>query len=220
MYELNTQIISINGRGEEILMRIQPTVMLSNNPSQLKEKKPTEQLSIPTKEEVKQTAKEIVQRHLSEIQEAKMKTGEGDPKSERILTKFNSGKKLSSEELNYLIKNAPASVDRILRITAEREQTERMMHMAKSKTDVQLVVFQASKVIDKSPDPEEKLVRAKHLQDARVEYEKTDEYKEKPNTPLDGENQGKSKKKYESFGESNVQWAAAKLLYEKGKLPH
>lgn len=199
-------------------MRVQPTIMLSNNPRQLYENKSNEQLSVPTKEEVKQTTKEIVQRRLSEIQEAKMKTGEGDPKSERILSKFNSGKKLSSEELNYLIKNAPASVDRILRITAEREQTETMMRMSKSKTDVQLVVFQASKVIDKSPDPEEKLVRAKHLQDARLEYEKTEEYKEKPNTPMEREKQDRSKKKYESFGESNVQWATAKLLYEKGKL--
>ena len=87
----------------------------------------------------------------------------------------------------YVRKNAPGIVDYIDRIMREREVLELGMKMAPSKTDVQMVAFRASKQIEKHPNPEEREIRAKHLADAKHEYEQTDEYKEKPNSPLDKE---------------------------------
>ena len=48
-----------------------------------------------------------------------------------------------------------------------------------------MVAFRAAKKIEKHQIPEEREIRAKHLADAKHEYEQTDEYKEKPNSPLD-----------------------------------
>lgn len=67
----------------------------------------------------------------------------------------------------------------------EREVIELSMKMAPTKTDVQMVAFRAAKQIEKHQIPEEREIRAKHLVDAKHEYEQTEEYKEKPNSPLD-----------------------------------
>ncbi|MEK4424064.1 hypothetical protein [Solibacillus sp. FSL K6-1523] len=77
-------------------------------------------------------------------------------------------------------KNAPGMVDYIDRVMYEREVIELGMKIAPTKTDVQMVAYRASKQIEKHQNPEEREIRAKHLADAKHEYEQTDEYKEKP----------------------------------------
>lgn len=133
----------------------------------------------------KQALKETVQRQLSEMQEARTDMGEDDPKAQRYIEKFKNGKKLTPEEMAYVRKHAPGMVDYIDRIMREREMIEFSMKMAPTKTDVQMVAFRAAKQIEKHQIPEEREIRAKHLVDAKHEYEQTDEYKEKPNSPLD-----------------------------------
>lgn len=162
--------------------------------------------------------KESIQKQLSEMQEAKMKTGEGNSKAERIISKFNSGKKLSSEELSYLIKHAPASVDRILRITAEREQTEMMMRMSRTKADTSLVSLRSITYIkSSSASPEDAKVRTSHLQDAVKEYQKTEEYREKPATETDYRKKKKTNSKKTPYQPSQLLWAAAQHAYQNGK---
>ena len=133
----------------------------------------------------KQALKETVQRQLAEIEEARTDMGEDDPKAQRLIEKFKNGKKLTPEEMAYVRKNAPGIVDYIDRITREREVIELSMKMAPTKIDVQMVAFRAAKQIEKHQIPEEREIRAKHLADAKHEYEQTDEYKEKPNSPLE-----------------------------------
>lgn len=139
----------------------------------------------------KQAIKEMAQQHVAEMQAARTDMGEDDPKAQRLIEKFKNGKKLTSDEMAYIRKNAPGMVDYIDRIMREREIIELGMKMAPSKTEVQMVVIRAAKQIEKHPNPEEREIRAKHLADAKHEYEQTEEYKEKPNSILDRENKRK-----------------------------
>lgn len=133
----------------------------------------------------KQTIRDTIQQQISDIHKAQTNMGEDDIKAQQLIDKFKSGSKLTPEEMAYIRENAPGMVDYVERITKEREVTELAMKMAPTKTDVQFVAYQAAKQIEKEPNTEERLVRAKHLADAKQKYEQTDEYKDKPNTPLD-----------------------------------
>ncbi|MFJ7951383.1 hypothetical protein ACIQZG_07630 [Lysinibacillus sp. NPDC096418] len=162
--------------------------------------------------------KESIQKQLSEIQEAKMQTGKGNSKAERIISKFNSGKKLSSEELSYLIKHAPASVDRILRISAEREQNEMMMRMSRTKVSTMQVPLLTIDGIRKSGGTaEEAQARANQLRDSVKEYQKTKEYQEKPATEFDYRKKKKTSSKNPPYQPSPLLWAAAHHAYQNGK---
>ena len=138
-------------------------------------------------EQSRHALKEMAQRVVEEMEKARTDMGEDDPKAQRLIEKFKSGKKLTREELAYVRKKAPGMRDVIDRIMREREMIEMSMRQAPSKTDVQLVVYRASKQIEKDPNAEIRELRGKHLADAKQEYEQTDEYKEKPNSPLDRE---------------------------------
>lgn len=163
----------------------------------------------------KQAVKETVQRQLSEMQEARTDMGEDDPKAQRYIEKFKSGKKLTPEEMAYVRQNAPGMVDYIDRIMREREVIELSMKMAPTKTDVQMVAFRASKQIEKHQIPEEREIRAKHLVDAKHEYEQTEEYKEKPNSPLDKQEKP-VKVRYKRSEKETLE--LAKTAYEPVKL--
>lgn len=133
-------------------------------------------------QEQKQALKESIQRQTVA---SKMKTGRHNPKVQNILTKFHNGKKLSPEEMQYVRKHAPDQMETIIRITREREMTKMLMSQAKSKNDVQMIALSASQQIKNSPNASDRELRMKHLQNVRSEYEKTKEYKEKPNTQLE-----------------------------------
>lgn len=138
-------------------------------------------------EQSRNELKAMGQRFIAELEEARTDMGEDDPKAQRLIEKFKSGKKLTPEELAYVRKNAPGMRDFIDRIMREREMIEMSMRQAPSKTDVQMVVYRASKQIEREPNADLKELRAKHLADAKQEYEQTNDYKEKPNSPLDRE---------------------------------
>ena len=163
----------------------------------------------------KQALKETVQRQLSEMQEARTDMGEDDPKAQRYIEKFKNGKKLTPEEMAYVRKHAPGMVDYIDRIMREREVIELSMKMAPTKTDVQMVAFRTAKQIEKHQIPEEREIRAKHLSDAKHEYEQTDEYKEKPNSPLDKQEKP-VKVRYKRSGKETLE--LAKTAYEPVKI--
>lgn len=133
-------------------------------------------------QEQKQALKESIQR---QVLETKMKRGENNPKAQRIIAKFHSGKKLTPMEMQYIRKHAPDQMETIIRITREREMTKMLMSQAASKNDVQMVVLSASQQIKNSPSASDRELRMKHLQNAKYEYEKTEEYKKKPNTQLE-----------------------------------
>ena len=155
-------------------------------PKRSKNEKPVEtDMSVAQPHDAKQALKETVQQQIAEIEAARTDMGEDDPKAQRLIEKFKNGKKLTPEEMAYVRKNAPGMVDYIDRITREREVIELSMKMAPTKTDVQMVAFRAAKKIEKHQIPEEREIRAKHLADAKHEYEQTEEYKEKPNSPLE-----------------------------------
>ena len=156
------------------------------------EPQPTAETNVPQQPvDPKQALKESVQKQLAEIEAARTDTGEDDPKAQRLIEKFKNGKKLTPEEMMYVRKNAPGMVDYINRIMREREVIELTMKMAPTKAHVQIAAFSAAKQIEKHEVPEEREIRMKHLADAKAEYEKTDEYKDKPNTPLDREDRPK-----------------------------
>ncbi|MEG0179786.1 MAG: hypothetical protein RR654_09560 [Oscillospiraceae bacterium] len=162
----------------------------------------------------KQALKETVQQQLAEIEAARTDMGEDDPKAQRLIEKFKNGKKLTPEEMAYVRKNAPGIVDYIDRITREREIIELSMKMAPTKTDVQMVAFSAAKQIEKHQIPEEREIRAKHLADAKHEYEQTDEYKGKSNSPLDKQER-QVKVRYKRSEQQTL--TLAKAAYEQVK---
>lgn len=132
----------------------------------------------------KEELKEFVQNYIEEFQKALNEKGEDNPKVQRLMNKFRFGKKLTSQEMAYIRKHAPGLVDYVKRIMREREIVERGMKIAPTKHHVQMVAFHSAKLIEKGPS-EDRIVLSSHLSDAKKEYEKTDEYKEKPTSPLE-----------------------------------
>ena len=136
-------------------------------------------------EQSRHELKDIAQQVVAQMEKARTDMGEDDPKAQRLIEKFKSGKKLTAEELNYVRKHAPGMRDVIDRVMREREVIEMSMRQAPSKTEVQMVAYRASRQIEKDTDAGMKELRAKHLTDAKYEYEQTEEYKVKPNSPLE-----------------------------------
>lgn len=133
--------------------------------------------------DARQALKESAQQQIAQMEAARNDVGEDDPKAQFLIDKFKNGKKLTAEEMAYVRKNAPGMVDYIDRIMREREVIELSMKAAPSKMDVQVVAYRASKQLHQYRG-EDAEVRAKHVADAKHEYEQTDDYKEKPNSPL------------------------------------
>jgi len=151
----------------------------------VRKEKETEPNILPQKIEVKHALKEHVQRQISEIEQAHTNMGDDDPYAQLLIEKFKSGKKLTADEMRYIRKHAPGMVDYIERITREREIYEQGMKIAPTKADVQFVALVSSQQIQKDPNPEEREIRARHLADAKHEYEQTEHYKQKPEHALD-----------------------------------
>lgn len=133
--------------------------------------------------DAKQTVREMMLRRMAEIRAARTDQGEGNPRVQILIAKFKSGRKLAPDEMAYLRRHAPGMIDWIERISREREALEQGMRMAPTKTDVQKVVLHAMKPISGRLSAEEEVVRVRHLADARIEYMKTLEYRDKPDAP-------------------------------------
>ena len=134
---------------------------------------------------VKQALKEQILRKLSELQALVTEQGHDNPKVKLIIDKFHNGKKLTSAEIAYLSQHAKGIVDHIERISREREIVEHRMSVAPSKMDVQNVVLLSLQQVAKHPSTEERIVRAAQIADAQYEYMQSEDYRNKPNGPLD-----------------------------------
>lgn len=133
----------------------------------------------------KEDIKEIVQNYIEELQKAQNEKGEDNPKVQRLIGKFKFGKKLTPQEIAYIRKHAPGMMDYVHRIMRKRELMERSMKIAPTKYHVHMVAFQSTSFIEKEPSQEDRITLFHHLKDAKREYEKTDEFKEKPTGPLE-----------------------------------
>lgn len=190
---------------------------LPKNPQKTEEVAPVEK---KTAQEVQAEERKKVLQQISEMQEAKKKTAEGNPKAQKILSKFNSGKKLSPEEIQYLMKAAPESVERVIRVSAERQQNEIMMRAARTKTTTRHASILAINSIRKtagSGSSGDALVRSNQIQDSVKEYTATKEYKDKPNTELDVRKKKKMAYNKPVLSQESILWTAAKRAYLKAK---
>lgn len=109
-----------------------------------------------------------------------------DFKLERIITKFRTGKKLTSGELSYLAEKAPEIYQKVLRIMQRREQLEKRLEQAGSKEEVQMIMMEemqsAVAFCNNSDDDFEKESLVNQLMDAYNEAVGADTYREKPDT--------------------------------------
>lgn len=190
---------------------------LPKSPTKTNEEAPVEKKTV---KEVQAEERKKVLQQISEMQEVKKKTGEGNPRAQRILSKFNSGKKLSPEEIQYLMKTAPESVERVIRVSAERQQNEIMMRDARTKTSTRHASMLAINAIRKTPgsgSSGDALTRSNQIQDSVKEYTATKEYKDKPNTELDVRKKKKTVYNKPVLSQESILWTAAKRAYLKAK---
>lgn len=135
--------------------------------------------------EARQAWRESVQRQIAEILAARTDKGENDPRAQYLIDKFKSGKRLLPDEMVYVRQHAPGMIDYIERISRERDMIEQHMRIAPSKMDVGMVVFYASIRVPKHEHGDQSVARAMQFADAQYEYMRTEEYRQKPNSPYD-----------------------------------
>lgn len=116
---------------------------------------------------------------LSEIEQMRP-----DPIASRILTKAGRGKRVSRSEIGYVASVRPDQAGLLSRTTAEREALTSRMRKARSKSEVRMVHLGAVVTAGKtSTTAGEADTRLNQLNDAKVEYMKTREYRRKPELP-------------------------------------
>ncbi len=106
-------------------------------------------------------------------------------KIENIMAKFKGGQELTSEEMEYLAKNAPDCYQQVIKILMERKQLEIQMEAAKSKMEVLQVYTQSLAMVKatKGTGAAEKqqasttMMRLNHLQNAFGKFVKTTQYR-------------------------------------------
>lgn len=105
-----------------------------------------------------------------------------DYKLERILTKFRSGKKLTSGELSYVARENPNLYQKILRVLTRREMVEKRLEAAKTKEEEEQIMAQEMKSVEHIEDAFEKEATVNHLMDAWHEHISSGATREKPDT--------------------------------------
>lgn len=109
-----------------------------------------------------------------------------DERVQTICAKFTTGKALTANEAMYLRLHAPDKMVEVEKTMRERRMMEMAMRMASTKSDVDMTVVRLSSAISKSSmSSAEKESMMNHLKDVQKQYEKTKEYEQKPNSPLD-----------------------------------
>lgn len=98
----------------------------------------------------------------------------------KIMRKLESGKKLTTKELNFLRKNNPALYAKAMRVKIKREALEHRLENAKSKEEVMDIYGEAMASISKDDSAKKYLVAA--VTDAVKEFKETRYYKNLPNT--------------------------------------
>lgn len=103
----------------------------------------------------------------------------------KIMAKLKSGKKLSTEEMRFLQAEYPELYQQAARVQAMREGLETRLKACHSKEEAQTMFADAlSHVSD--DDPMKEAITASYM-DAMNEFQKSDEYRELPDTAEEAE---------------------------------
>lgn len=118
-------------------------------------------------------------RTLSEIEQMRP-----DPVASGILAKASLGKRLRRSEIGYIESVRPDQASLLSKTAAERDALTRRMRKSRSKSEVRMVHLGAVVTAGKSSvSAGEAYTRTNQLNDAKVEYMKTKEYRQKPELP-------------------------------------
>lgn len=108
----------------------------------------------------------------------------------KILQKLRSGKKLTSEEMNYLRVKNPAMYAQAARVQAMRENLKSQLESCRSKEEVEKVYGDAVSLVGKEDPMKEAIIAA--YDDVTKEFKETDQYQALPEKEEDAENNKKS----------------------------
>lgn len=107
-----------------------------------------------------------------------------DPVASKILCKAGLGKRVNRSEISYVSETRPDQAGLLSKTTAERDALTRRMRKSSSKSEVRMVHLGAVVTAGKtSVTAGEAETRVNQLNDAKVEYMQTREYKRKPELP-------------------------------------
>ena len=112
----------------------------------------------------------------------------------KIMAKLESGKKLSQEELNYLMKTNPIMYAHAMRVQRMAEAVEEQLKHARSKEEADRIISAATTCISKN-DPDRQYIFAA-VNRIATEFHKSGAYEKLPNTMEDAD-----KKKNEEAGD-------------------
>lgn len=112
----------------------------------------------------------------------------------KIMAKLESGKKLSQEELNYLMKTNPIMYAHAMRVQRMAEAVEEQLKHARSKEEADRIISAATTCISKN-DPDRQYIFAA-VNRIATEFHKSGAYEKLPNTMEDAD-----KKKNDEAGD-------------------
>ena len=112
----------------------------------------------------------------------------------KIMAKLESGKKLSPEELNYLMKTNPIMYAHAMRVQRMAEAVEEQLKHARSKEEADRIISAATTCISKN-DPDRQYIFAA-VNRIATEFHKSGAYEKLPNTMEDAD-----KKKNDEAGD-------------------
>ncbi|MGN6715115.1 hypothetical protein [Anaerocolumna jejuensis] len=143
------------------------------------------------------TIKEALDKYRETLQASQAKTKEANKDYEdRIYQKLNAGKRLTSNELDYLRTNNPEMYMKAIRLQMKRDAVESCLKNCKSKKEVEDVAgLQLGAISEKDPDREAMI---NTVNDAIKEFKKTDQYKRLPED-IKEEEKGQDKQKSDGY---------------------
>lgn len=107
-----------------------------------------------------------------------------DPVVSRILSRAGRGRELSKSEIGYVAARRPDQAGLLSKTSAERDALTCRMRKSRSKSEVRMVHLGAVVTAGKtSVSAGEADTRINQLNDAKIEYMKTREYRKKPELP-------------------------------------
>ena len=141
----------------------------------------------PSNDPPKQSFKDLVVQQLQEHEQQQTLTNY-DEATQKIITKFNNGYKLTQKEIHHLFEHAPNFAPFVEKIIQERSILENKMQLAPTQPAVQYIIFTAIKQLKQLAIPQEREIRIKHLENAKLEYFQTNDYLSKPVHSMEVEN--------------------------------
>ena len=111
----------------------------------------------------------------------------------KIMQKLRSGKKLASEEMNYLRVKNPQLYAQAARVQAMRENLKKQLENCRSKEEVEKVYGNSVSMVSKNDPMKEAIVAA--YDDVMKEFKKTDKYQALPQKEEDADEKTVSNEK-------------------------